>query len=115
MPAWGFYRYISYQPEVNQVMEERRIQSTNPTNAHLTWYTPMRYDDPHQAQRGLALHHVPTHRVGPIALSDMPPFHNDFRVAQPAYGQPGGGIEVSTFEPVWVFGLFEFRRATWRP
>lgn len=108
-----FYRYISHLPEVDQVVRERKIHSTNPSTQHATWYAPTRYDDPHMARQELALKNPPTHRVGPIADDQMPDFDIGLRPVAPLHGQPGGGVEARTKSPVWLFGLLNFTTGAW--
>ena len=43
----------------------------------------------------------------------MPSFHIPLRVVQPAFGQPGGGVEAATQNPVWLLGLLEMAGNTW--
>jgi hypothetical protein len=104
----GFYRYISYQPEIDQVVLERKIYSTNPQTQYATWYTPKRYDDAKTAQKELALRKSPTPRVGPLPASEMPDFKIGLRPVAAANGQPGGGVEACVRRPVWLFGFLEF-------
>lgn len=103
-----FYRYIGFPQEVQQIVTDRRVQSTNRATGYATWYTPTRYDGPVDAKRELALKRLPTHRVGPIPVDEMPYFDIGPRRADPAHGEPGGGIEARTLEPVWLFGLWKF-------
>ncbi len=103
-----FYRYISYPVEIQQIVAERKIQSTNPSEGFATWYTPTRYNNPAEAKSELALRTLPTHRVGPIPLDELPPLDIGPRRADPADGEPGGGTEVRTRHPVWLFGLWAF-------
>lgn len=107
--AVQFYRYISYQPEVDQITKERKIRSTNPTTGYATWYSSLRLDDPLEAQRFLALKYQPTHRIGPLASSDLPNFNVvPLRPIAPLHGQPGGGVEACTNDPVYLTGLWDF-------
>jgi len=108
-----FYRYISYQPEVDQVICERKVQSTNPKTQYATWYTPTRYDNPTKAQQELALNKPPTHRIGPILGDEMPDFDIGLRPVAPAFSQPGGGVEARTKSSVWLFGLWNFNKRQW--
>ena len=95
----GFYRYISYQAEIDQVKRERKVYSTNPGTQYATWYCPTRHDDPATAQSELALRKRPTHRVGPIPVSEMPDFEIALRPVAPACNR-------STFSAVtWPFPL----------
>lgn len=107
------YRYISHPAEVTQVVDERKVQSTNPQTQYATWYTPARYDNPAMVQQELALFRQPTHRVGPIPADDMPDFDIGLRPVAPAFGQPGGGVEARTKSPVWLFGLWDFPNRSW--
>ena len=65
MPTW-YYSYVSNPPQVKQILDERKIQSINPTTNYRTWYTPTRYQDVLLAQQELALEYTPTHPLGPI-------------------------------------------------
>jgi hypothetical protein len=109
----GFYRYISFQQEVKQVLIDRRVQSTNPLTRNATWYTTIRFDDPTTARRELALKNLPTSRIGPIPWNEMPDLDIAFRQAAPLNGQPGGAIEVCTSSPVWLFGIWNFQGSKW--
>jgi hypothetical protein len=107
-----FYRYFSFPQEVQQIVTDRRIQSTNPASGYATWYTPIRYENPADAKRELALDTAPTNRIGPIPLDEMPYFDIGPRRAAPAHGEPGGGIEARTRSPLWLFGLYSFPTPT---
>lgn len=107
------YRYISENEEIEQIVRERRVQSTNAVTEYLTWFTPRRYETPAAAQEELALPHEPTHRVGPIASNLMPALEIEVRSVDPAFGQPGGGLEVATRNPIWLFGLWDFTTSGW--
>lgn len=109
MPQLAFYRYLGSQVEVDLIVRERRIRSSNP---HGTWYTTARYDDPTHAQQELALPNPPTHRVGPIAGDEMPDFDVPLRPVAPANGQPGGGVEARTKGTVYLFGVLQFSTGT---
>ncbi|MBI4082957.1 MAG: hypothetical protein HY423_10140 [Candidatus Lambdaproteobacteria bacterium] len=109
-----FYRYLSHQ-EVTQVQKERKIHSTNPVTRYATWYTPTRYDNLQIAQAELALPAAPTHRAGPIPADAMPDFFVPLRAVAPAFGQPGGGVEACTRNPVWLYGLWNFAKSDWEP
>jgi hypothetical protein len=108
-----YYRYLSDPSEVAQVIHERRIQSMNLVAGRATWYSAIRYDNPIDAQRTLALPHVPSHRVGPVAELQMPPLDIKPRPLAPAFGYPGGGVEVRTVFPVHIFGLLDFQKRHW--
>lgn len=107
-----FYRYVSNPDEIKQMLEQRRIQSTNP-KGRITWYTTVRYDDPVVAQRELALSRAPTHRIGPIPADVMPSFDAGPRDVAPLGGKSGGGLEARTPSPVFVFGLWNFDTKDW--
>jgi hypothetical protein len=105
-----YYRYISDISERNQLVTERKILSMNATTGYETWYTPMRYDNLSIAQRELALPAavMPIYRVGPVPENLIPPLTVGPRRVSPAFGHPGGGIEIATTDPVWLFGLWSF-------
>ncbi len=107
MAVGAFYRYLSHPLEVDQVRVERKVQTTNP-KAPGTWYTPTRYNDPQMAQQELALPRLPTHRIGPILDDQVPDITIGFRRVMPAFGYPGGGVEVLVKGPVWLLGLWDF-------
>lgn len=119
-----FYRYISYAPEVTQILTERKILSTNASAAYETWYSPDRYEDPTVAQKELSLPSlvVPTHRIGPIPEDEMPDLDAlpsagklvKIRRVAPAHGHPGGGFEVRTKLPVYLLGVFDYVHKVWR-
>ena len=107
MPLW-YYHYIYESAEVMQIKDDRRIQSMQVSLNPETWYSPTRYDNPSQAQRELSILKSPTHRVGPIPDTAMPTFHKALRLAPADHGQPGGGLEAATRDPVWLCGLWNF-------
>jgi hypothetical protein len=114
MPQDLYYRYASHQDESDQLREKRFIQSTNPRGNGRTWYTPTRYDDPHLAQIELALKRPPMRRIGPIPADEMPDFDvNGPQLIQPAYGRPGGGIEVCTTGQAFIFGCYNLLSGDW--
>jgi len=92
MPTW-FYRYLSNPAEMKQLLDERRIQSVNPLTNYLPWYPPARYGNIDLAQRELAMPYTPTHRVGPIPDTHIGSMHVPPRLAWPAHGFPGGGLD----------------------
>ena len=99
----SFYRYVD-QKEAIMIEELRRIEPTPGTG--VKWYSVDRYESGADAQRHLALRHVPTHRVGPIPVSQMPDFDaHPFRVVSPAFGQPGGGVEAATTQTLYLFDI----------
>jgi hypothetical protein len=105
-----YYRHIVEVLKRNQLVAERKILSVNSASGFVTWYTPTRYDDPLIAQRELALPStiISMYRAGPIPETLMPPLSTGPRRVAPAFGHPGGGLEVSTNEPVWLLGLWSF-------
>lgn len=116
MPQDVYYRYFSHPAEINQPHRERVVHTTNPDNGGKTWFTPTRYQDPNEAQRLLALAQAPQYRVGPIQADTMPVFNvRGPQRIQPAYGHPGGGIEVCTTEPIYLFGCYNFASSDWEP
>jgi hypothetical protein len=112
MPIW-YYRYVSNPAEVKQIVDERKIQSLNARSNYLTWYTPTRYGDVDQAQRELALPYPPTHRVGPFPDTYLGNPHIPVRLAAPFHGFPGGGLEMATYEVVWLVDLWNLNPGTW--
>ena len=114
MPQDLYYRYASHQAVFDQLRENRLIRSTNPRGGGRTWCTPSRYDNPLVAQTELALRRPPARRFGPIPADEMPDFDVHGRqVVQPAYGQPGGGIEVCTTGQVFIFGCYNLANGDW--
>ena len=112
MPT-GFYRYLSSSQEISQVIDERKVQSTNSSTQYATWYCPTRSDSDSMAEQEVALPRPPTHRIGPIPNDQMPQFDIGLRPVSPAFGQPGGGVEARTAAPVWLFGLWDFQGTAW--
>ncbi len=107
MAAGEFYRYLSNPVEIQRVRAQRRVETINP-RAGGTWYTPTRYNTSQMAQQDLALPIFPTHRIGPILNDQVPAIAIGFRRVIPAFGQPGGGVEVLVRGPVWLLGLWDF-------
>ena len=105
-----YYRYITDVIERNQLVAERKVLSINTSTSHETWYTPTRYDDPILAQQELALPapFLPLYRIGPIPENAIQNLSVGPRRIQPAFGQPGGGVEIATRSPVWLAGLWSF-------
>ena len=100
-----FYRYVDDSEEVI-IRNEGKIAPA--PGSVSKWYTPDRYDTGLEAQRYLALRYTPTYRIGPIPSDELPdPDHVQLRVTAPAFGQPGGGLEVATTDTHY---LFEIRR-----
>ena len=100
-----FYRYVD---DVEEAVI-RAMGMIAPAPSSLSkWYTPDRYDTGLEAQQYLALRNTPTYRIGPIPSDEIPdPDHVQLRVVAPAFGQPGGGLEVATTKTHY---LFEIRR-----
>jgi hypothetical protein len=76
------------------------------SNSGQTHFSPGCFDSAEDAQRKPALAQRPAWRVGGISESRMP--ERDAapgRLASPMYGQPGGGRECATSEPVYLFGI----------
>lgn len=117
MAAIGFYRYISDQSpvhvrELRWWLEERRVRSAAPSSSG-TWFSPTRYENPVDALRDLALPYIPTHRIGPIGIDQIPGFTIELRRSQPLFGQPGGGVEARGMGDVWLFGCWNFQTSDW--
>jgi hypothetical protein len=71
-----------------------------------THFSPDCFDSAEDAQRKLPLAQRPAWRVGGISEPRMP--ERDAApgpLANPMYGQPGGGRECATSEPVYLFGI----------
>ncbi|MDA1190821.1 MAG: hypothetical protein O3A46_03945 [Candidatus Poribacteria bacterium] len=107
------YRYLSDENEYEQIQRERKVQTLNPTYGYRTWFTVTRYDDVQQAQEELALPLTPRYRVGPIAV-DPDEYALQLEQVQPSFGHPGSGIECSTTEPIWLFGVWSFGDQCWK-
>lgn len=116
MPQEAYYRFFSHSAEFNQLQRDRVVHTTNPHGRGEPWFTPTRFEDPVDAQRLLALQRTPQFRVGPIPADEMPDFDVcGPRRIQPAYGQPGGAVEVCTTMPVFIFGCYNFGSRDWEP
>jgi len=112
MPT-SFYRYISSPAEVKQINDDRKVLSVNAQTGFTTWYTPTRYTNLGQATQELSLPQQPTHMIGGLSDVIMPSFHIALRVVQPNFGQPGGGVEAATQNPVWLLGLWDYVGSAW--
>jgi|SRR5271157_967018 len=106
--ATSYYRYITDVIERNQLVAERKVFSVNAGTGYETWYTPARYDDPFLAQQELALPAPILYRIGPFPENAIQNLTVGPRRIQPAFGQPGGGIEIATRSAVWLTGLWSF-------
>lgn len=106
----SYYRYITDVRERNQLVSERKVLSGNASTGHETWYAPTRYDDPVDAQQELALPApvLPIYRIGPFPENAIQNLTVGPRRVQPAFGQPGGGIEIATRSALWLAGLWSF-------
>ena len=115
MPAAEFYRYLSNPSEIDQLRNEKKIQSLieGQPNPQGTWYTPTRYEYSADAEAELALPYTPTHRIGPVGADMMPDFDIPLRSVAPANQQPGGGVEARTKGVVWLLGLYDFGSRTY--
>lgn len=109
------YRYFSLADEAHQIKQERKVKSLrNPEG--LTYFTPTRYEDMRQAVEELSLDaaHPPTYRIGPIPNAFFPDVLDiPLQRVKPFGGSAGGGFEVATREPVWLFGLWNNVDKTW--
>lgn len=116
MPQEQFYRYFSHSAEWERLHRDRIIQSTNPYGGGRSWYTNERTADLVAIRARLALPSSPRFRVGPVPRDEMPDFDIcDARRVEPGYGQPGGGLEYCTTEPVHLFGLYNLEESRWEP
>jgi hypothetical protein len=101
MAQVAFYRYVD-KNEKDLITKEKRIQP-GPGQSY-KYFTPDRYDSGADAERWLALHYRPEYRIGPIPADEVPDFdHIPLRVVGPANGQPGGGLEAATTQPLYLF------------
>jgi hypothetical protein len=111
-----FYRWVSHPAELEQFRRFRTIHSTNPKGGGKTWFTNQRIESTAEAQMVLALPNAPRHRVGPIPEDEMPYFNVcAARTVEPAYDNPGGGLEFCTTGYIEIFGWFSFDSVSWEP
>ena len=116
MPQDRFYRCVSHPGELEQFRGERIIRSSNPRGGGRTWFTNQRLRDAAEAEMVLALPNRPRYVVGPVPEDEMPFFDVCCaRVVDPAYGNPGGGVEFCTTQQVEVFGWYSFESNAWEP
>jgi len=109
MPQGRFYRYISHPAERENFRLNRVIHSTNPVGGGRTWSTNQRLESSAIAQASLALPSTPRYEVGPIPEDEMPFFNVCCaRRVEPGYGNPGGGVEFCTTEPIYLFRWLSF-------
>jgi len=92
------YRYIGKR-EMVYIKNNNQIYSISGQ----TFLTPDLYSKPNDAQRYLALPYLPKHRVGPIFCVQVVFDAVSLRRVRPAFGQPGGGWEISTNQPI-IYG-----------
>ena len=98
-----YYRYVG-QSEADYIAQYCKIRS----NSGITWFTPIRYDNPAQAQQQLAMPSTPTHRVGPIPADELPDLDAaPLRPVGPKYGHPGGAVEGATSQETYVYGIID--------
>lgn len=107
-----YYRYISEQREVDQLTEDRILESVGTSDPY-TWFAPMRFEDPQDAKEKLALPNLPEHRIGPLYEVTMPSFDKGPRKVQANFGEPGGGVEVCTTREIRLQGLWDFANDEW--
>lgn len=113
MVKLDFYRYISHPVEIRQVLDERTVRTTKPY-AQKTYFTTLREDNPTIIQRKLSLPDIPIFRVGPFSTSELPDLIVHFRIAVPAHGHAGGGIEVAIRGRIHIFGVYDMNHNTYR-
>ena len=106
MVKLDFYRYISHPMEINNLFEEKTVKTTKPF-AQKTYFTTLRETNPTTTQRKLSLPDRPVYRVGPFSTAEMPDLIINFRIAAPAHGHPGGGIEVAIRRRIHIFGVYD--------
>lgn len=97
------YRYVS-EPEKEFIVNNRYIEA----RSRETFLSPDFYDSEDEARRYLALPPGPQYRyrVGPIWALDITFDGVPLRRVPPAFGQPGGGFEISTHQRI-PYGTFE--------
>ena len=98
----SFYRYVG-PAEAYAVQASKIITTLSSTGR--TWYTPDRHLTRSEAKRYLALPATPTHRVGPYPEDELPPWIIPLQRVQPAVGEPGGGWEAATDDPLYIFDV----------
>lgn len=113
MVKLDFYRYISHPAEISQVLNERMVRTTKPY-ARKTYFTTLREDNPTVIQRKLSLPNTPIYRVGPFSTTELPDLIVHFRIAVPAYGHAGGGIEVASGGRIHIFGVYDMNNNIYR-
>lgn len=113
MVKLDFYRYISHPAEIKQVLDERTVRTTRP-RAQKTYFTTLRENNPVITQRKLSLPDIPIYRVGPFSTAELPDLMVHFRIAVPAYGHAGGGIEVAIRGKVHIFGVYDMNNNNYR-
>jgi hypothetical protein len=100
-PRWPqYYRYLG-PAEAHAVQTSKIIITLSGTGR--TWYTPDRYLTRSDAKRYLALPTIPSHRVGPYPEDELPNWVVTLQRVQPAFGEPGGGWEAATDDPLYLF------------
>lgn len=70
-----------------------------PNHGHL-WLTPNRYTSLAEAQQRLALPKPPSYRIGPVWSLDTVLDGIPLRACAPRFGQPGGGLEITSTRPI---------------
>ncbi len=113
MVKLDFYRYISHPTEIRQVLNERTVRTTKP-HAQKTYFTTLRENRPIIAQRKLSLPDIPIYRVGPFSTAEFPDLMVHFRIAVPAHGHAGGGIEVAIKGRIHIFGVYDMNNNSYR-
>lgn len=92
------YRYVGHG-ERDYIVNNRRIKSRHCE----TYLSPDYYDSPGDAAEYLSLPMTPSYRVGPIWSLDVTFDGISLRRVRAKYGRHGGGLEVSTHQPV-IYG-----------
>lgn len=116
---WGdvgdtYYRHPSHREEIDQIVEERKVESTSPSP--LTYYSTERYETREEAKEELALPRLHDCRVGPILPDQLPTPVIGPRRVQPDNGEPGGGEEIAVDGPAYVFGVADLSTlGDWNP
>lgn len=95
------YRYVGNQ-ERDFIVKNHQIKSLHCE----TYLSPDKYNSAEDAQRYLSLPKKPSCRVGPIWSLDVTFDGISLRRVRAKYGQPRGGWEITTHQPI-MYGIIE--------
>jgi hypothetical protein len=117
-PCHEHYYYCRSETLLYDMVRKKHIASRNPYAKH-TWLSCDCFDDPIEAAQSLALPHAPHYRIGPIPFDKISGgYAIEPRWTAPAFGQPGGAIEVAIsfpleVDPEWI--VYDFTSKTHTP